>query len=89
MFSLIIGRAVMGAVRGLEHPLARLESALAIWAGEKKGEHRQAVRVDVYVTQAEFVDIAKNKDLREAMGRAEVAKDMGAVPTCECCGAVA
>lgn len=77
MFSFIVVRAIVGVVKGLVPMLGRLESALAIAAGEKRGERRHAVRVDVYVTAEEFGVIAKNKDIRAAMGRAFVAKDVG------------
>jgi hypothetical protein len=77
MFSIIVGRAVIAAVKGLMRPLAELEAALAIAAGEKRGEQRHAVRVDVYVTAEEFGAIAKNENIRDGMTRAYVAKDMG------------
>jgi hypothetical protein len=87
MFSLIMGRALMATVRAVEHPLQRLEAALALAAGEKRGVQRQVVHVDVAVSSDEWKTLAKNKDLLAAMARAEVAKDMGEVPTCGACGA--
>lgn len=88
MVSVIVGRALMGAVMGLERPLERLEAAFAIWAGEKRGEPRQVVRLDIEVNGREFRAIAENKNIRSALVRAEVMKDMGAVSTCESCGGV-
>lgn len=89
MFSIIVGNAIMSVVTVLERPLERIEAALAVWAGEKRGEPRQVVSLDIEVNGPEFRAIAANTDLRRAMVRAEVMKDAGEVPVCRCCGAVA
>lgn len=87
MFSFIVGRVLMNAVKGLERPLEQLENAFAIWAGEKKQEPRIVVNLEVEVNQEQLGELTSNPELRRAMGRACIARDMGAVPSCVCCGA--
>ncbi len=71
MVSLLMARALMGAVQGLERPILRIERWLEIAAGAKEKQNRHLINVELFVDNDEFRDIAKHQGFRSALGRAE------------------
>jgi hypothetical protein len=77
MFGLFIARFVVGLVRTAESPLAKLHAATDLWAGAVRQEPMARMKLEVVVTEAEYLELVQLPQLRRARARAAAMRDAG------------